>query len=182
MSPTFTNSGTWITAPVSSVAGFVTFETVSPFTPGSVSVTSSTTDDGSSTPDGCSADEHHLHARRRLHERQLVLEVRVRQRQLLVGLLVHEDDLVARVVEVLHVLRLGADAVELLARAERPVDDRAGGERLQLRADERAALAGLDVLELDDAPRLALELDVHPVPELVGGDDLGHRRVRVANA
>ncbi len=43
-------------------------------------------------------------------------------------------------------------------------------------------LPGLDVLELDDAPRLALELDVHPVPELVGGDDLGHRRVRVANA
>ena len=51
-SPTFTKSGTCTTAPVSSVAGFVTFETVSPFTPGSVSVTSSTTDAGSSTPDG----------------------------------------------------------------------------------------------------------------------------------
>ena len=38
---------------------------------------------------------------------------------------------------------------------------------LQLRADERAALAGLDVLELDDAPRLPVELDVHPVAELV---------------
>ena len=34
-------------APVSSVAGFVTFETVSPLTPGSVSVTSSSTDAGS---------------------------------------------------------------------------------------------------------------------------------------
>jgi hypothetical protein len=30
------------------------------------------------------------------------------------------------------------------------------------------------VLELDDAPGLTLELDVHPVPELVGGDDLCH--------
>ncbi len=41
-----------MTAPVSSVAGFVTLETVSPLTPGSVSVTSSTTEAGSSTPDG----------------------------------------------------------------------------------------------------------------------------------
>src|SRR5205823_6965722 len=52
-SPTLTKSGTCTTAPVSSVAGFVTFETVSPLTPGSVSVTASTTDAGRSTPDGC---------------------------------------------------------------------------------------------------------------------------------
>ena len=45
-SPTLTNSGTWTTAPVSSVAGFVTLETVSPFTPGSVSVTASSSDEG----------------------------------------------------------------------------------------------------------------------------------------
>src|SRR5919202_6564727 len=51
-SPVLTNSGTWTTAPVSSVAGFVTFETVSPFTPGSVSVTWSSTDAGSWIPDG----------------------------------------------------------------------------------------------------------------------------------
>ena len=35
-SPTLTNSGTATIAPVSSVAGLVTFDTVSPFTPGSV--------------------------------------------------------------------------------------------------------------------------------------------------
>ena len=45
-SPVFTNSGTWTVAPVSSVAGFVTFETVSPRTAGSVSVTSSSIDAG----------------------------------------------------------------------------------------------------------------------------------------
>src|SRR4051794_3684276 len=50
---------------------------------------------------GIAADEHHLHRRRRLHERQLVLEQRVRQRELLIRRLVHEDDLVAGVVEVL---------------------------------------------------------------------------------
>ena len=53
-------------------------------------------------------------------------------------------------------------------------------ERLQLRPHERAALAGLDVLEVDDAPGLPVELDVHPVAELVGGDDLGHRPRQLA--
>ena len=47
----FTNRGTCTVAPVSSFAGFVTFETVSPFTPGSVSVTASSTDAGSWTPE-----------------------------------------------------------------------------------------------------------------------------------
>src|SRR5205823_11237435 len=93
-----------------------------------------------------------------------------RQRHLLVGLLVHEDDLVAGVVEVLHALRLRAHALELLAGAERPLDDGARVERLQPRAHERAALAGLDVLELDDAPGLPVERDVHAVAELVRGD------------
>src|SRR2546426_5157454 len=43
---------TCTTAPVSSVAGFVTFETVSPRTPGSVAVTVSSTDPGSCMPEG----------------------------------------------------------------------------------------------------------------------------------
>jgi hypothetical protein len=68
------------------------------------------------------------------------------------------------------------DAVELLARTEGLVDDGAGVERLQLRAHERPALAGLDVLELDDPPRLAVDLDVHAVLELVRVDDIRHRR------
>src|SRR5262249_33628545 len=55
---------------------------------------------------------------------------------------------------------------------------RVGG--VELRADERAALARLHMLELDDPPRLAVDLDVHAVLELVGGDNLGHRRGSVA--
>jgi hypothetical protein len=51
-SPWLTKSGTWTTAPVSSFAGLVTFETVSPFTPGSVSMTVSSTEAGICTPDG----------------------------------------------------------------------------------------------------------------------------------
>ena len=51
-SPWLTNSGTWTIAPVSSFAGLVTFETVSPRTPGSVSATVSSTEVGSWTPEG----------------------------------------------------------------------------------------------------------------------------------
>ena len=80
----------------------------------------------------------------------------------------------AVVVEVLHVLRLGVDARELLAGAERAVDDGAGVGVLHLRAHERAALARLHVLELDDAPDAAVELDVHAVLELVRRDGVRH--------
>jgi hypothetical protein len=78
------------------------------------------------------------------------------------------------VVEELDALHLGVDTRELLAGAERVLDDRAGLEVLELRPDECATLAGLHVLELDDAPHRAAVLDVHPVPELVRVDDVGH--------
>ena len=169
-----TNSGTATTAPVSSVAGFVTFETVSPFTPGSVSVTVSSTDAGIWIPDGlpltastCTVDEGSRYA-------SSSATSRVRQPELLVRLLVHEVRLAAVVVEELDVLHLGVHARELLAGAESVLDDGAGLEVLQLRADERAALARLHVLELDDAPHRAAVLDVHPVLELVRVDDVGH--------
>src|SRR6185312_17094023 len=55
-SPRSTNSGTWIVAPVSSVAGFVPpLDTESPRRPGSVCVTSSSTALGSCTSDGRSS-------------------------------------------------------------------------------------------------------------------------------
>ena len=63
---------------------------------------------------------------------------------------------------------LGAHRAELLAGAERAVDHGAVARAAQLRAHERAALAGLDVLELDDLEDGALDVDVVAVAELVG--------------
>ena len=62
-------------------------------------------------------------------------------------------------------VRTGA---ELLARPERPVDHVAVGGPAQLRAHERPALAGLDVLELEDLEDRAVDLDVVAVLELIG--------------
>ena len=73
----------------------------------------------------------------------------------------------AVVVEVLDVLRLGVHARELLAGPERAVDDCAGPQALELRPNERTALARLDVLELDDLEDRPLDVDVVAVLELV---------------
>jgi hypothetical protein len=60
------------------------------------------------------------------------------------------------------------DRPELLTGPERPVDHRAVRRPAQLRAHERATLAGLDVLELEDLEDSAFDLDVIAVLELVG--------------
>ena len=58
----------------------------------------------------------------------------------------------------------------LHAGVERVVDDAAGLDVLELRADERAALAGLHMLELHDGAQLAVVLDAHAVLEIGGRD------------
>ena len=181
-SPVATKSGTCTTAPVSSVAGFVTFVTVSPRTAGSVSATVSSTDDGSWSPAGLPSTASICTELDGARIRERVRDLGVREAELLERLLVHEVRLGPVVVQELHVLHLGVHARELLAGAERLVDDRARVERLQLRAHERPALPRLHVLELDDAPDVAVDLDVHPVPELVRVDGLGHRGVKGSGA
>src|SRR6266478_4405921 len=99
----------------------------------------------------------------------------MRDGELLVRLGVHEMHVGPVVVEVLHVLRLGMHAGELLAGAEGAVDDGARVERPKFRAHECATLARLHVLELEDPPDLAVELDMHAVLEAVGVDHVGHR-------
>ena len=89
---------------------------------------------------------------------------------LLVGLGVHEDGHLARVVEELHLPRLGAHGPELLAGAEGLVHDAAVGGAAELGAHEGAALARLHVLEVHDPVDLAVHLDVGAVLELVGRD------------
>jgi hypothetical protein len=74
-------------------------------------------------------------------------------------------------IQKLHPPRLGPDGAELLPRSERAVDHVAVAGPAQLRADERAALAGLDVLEVEDLEDGSVDVDVVSVFELVGADD-----------
>ena len=76
-----------------------------------------------------------------------------------------------------HLARLGADRAELLAGAEGAVDHGAVVGALELGANERPALAGLDVLELDDLEDRPVHLDVGAVLELVGPDHVRSERL-----
>ncbi len=86
---------------------------------------------------------------------------------------VHEVRVAAVGVQELHLARLGAHGAELLARPESAVDHVPVGRAPQLRAHERAALAGLDVLEVEDLEDRPVDLDVVAVLELVGADRHG---------
>ena len=172
ISPSSMKSGTWTSTPDSSVAGLLPPpEAVSPLTPGL----------GLASPSSRSrsAPARRSAVRRRRGPRPSALGSSHciasptdvgRDLDLLVVAVVHEDRGVAGVVEVLHLARLGAHRAELLAGPEGLVDHRAVLDPAQLGAHEGAALARLDVLELDDLEDLAVDLDVGAVLELVGAE------------
>src|SRR5215217_3495324 len=90
-------------------------------------------------------------------------------RDLLVGLGVHEVEEIPIPIEISHRPRLGPHALELLARPEGFLDHRPRVDVAQPLPDERPTLAGLDVLEIEDREPLAIHPDGTAVPELVGG-------------
>ena len=115
-------------------------------------------------------DEQHLHVVAGLQPAQGLGHRRLGDRQLVVGLRVHEVRVGPVRVEELHLAALGVDLPELLAGPEGPVDHGPVRGPPQPRAHERPALAGLDVLELEDLEDGAVHLDVVAVLELVGRD------------
>src|SRR5215208_221361 len=112
-------------------------------------------------------DEEQLDVGVRRHPPEGVIDDRLGDLDLVIALVVHEDRGLVRVVEELHLAVLGAYGPELLTGLEGLVDHGAVIDALQLRANEGAALTGLDVLELDDAEDPAVDLDVGAVLELV---------------
>ena len=81
---------------------------------------------------------------------------------------VHEHEVGAVLVEVLHVTTVDGRGLDLDSGVEGLVDDLARHHVLQLGAHEGRALAGLDVLELHDGPQLALEVEHQAVLQVVG--------------
>ena len=82
---------------------------------------------------------------------------------------VHEHEVVAVAVEVLEVAPVDGREVDLGAGVEGAVDDLAAQHVLHLGAHERAALAGLHVLELDDVPELSVDVQNAAVLDVVRG-------------
>ena len=82
------------------------------------------------------------------------------------GVLVHEDQVVPVVVEVLHRLFLDVGLFDFFTGPERALDRSAVQQVLHLGSDEGSALTWLDVLEVRDRKRRAIELNFETVPEL----------------
>ena len=162
------NSGTWISAPVSTVAGFVPALERSPCSPGSVWVTSSLDGHRQLDVERRPVVEGHLHRQALQQEARVVSDQRLRQVVLLVVLAVHEHEVRAVLVQIGGVAAVDGRGLDLDPGVERLVDDLARQHVLQLGAHERGALARLDVLELDDGPQLAIDLQDESVLE-VGG-------------
>ena len=168
-SPVVMNSGTWICAPVSRVAGLVPPVDRSPCRPGSVWLTVSSTD-------GRELDVQR-HAVVEGDRGHLLLEQVVghaahglgRDVRLVVVLGVHEDELIALAVEVLHLPLVDGGDLHPDAGVEGAVHHLARHHVLQLGADEGAALARLDVLEVDDVPELAVDAQGHAVLQVIRG-------------
>ena len=77
----------------------------------------------------------------------------------------HEVVQIAILIAVGHVLALDESLRELSGGVVAGLNHRAGDHVLGLGADKGSALAGLDVLELDDLHDFAVHLEGHAVPK-----------------
>src|SRR6185436_9821008 len=84
--------------------------------------------------DRLAAPEHHVDLEVLLEILPRVADLRLGERELIVGLLVHEDVLLTVLVEVLHLLVLDLGFVEALTGAERALEHPARAQVLDLRA------------------------------------------------
>ena len=87
-------------------------------------------------------------------------------RDLLIGLHVHEVEQVAVVVAVLHILALDKSGRELCSRVEGCFNHSAGDDVLVLGTDERCALARLNVLEFENLNNLTVHFKGHAVAKI----------------
>src|SRR5436309_15314689 len=87
--------------------------------------------------------------------------------ELVVCAVVHEDVLRAVAVEILHLALVDDGLLELLVGAVGALEDGAGANVLDLGADERPALARLDMLELDDDEQPVGQVEAHAVLQIV---------------
>ena len=99
---------------------------------------------------------------------------------LVVRVVVHEHVVVAVAVQELHLLAVDDRLLDPDAGVEGAVEHVAVLHVAQLGAHEGAALAGLDVLELDDLEQAVVELERDPGLQVVGGD--GRHGVSLGNS
>ncbi len=166
-SPSFRNSGTRTTAPVSSLAGFWPPVAVSPRTPGSVSTILSSTCAGALTDSGTPFHSMTVHIVPSLSHMRGVAHRFLAGGVLLEVVRHHEVPEIAVAVEILHLRFLDVGAFDGVAGLHVALERAARLQVADAHAVERLALAGLDELVLDDHVRVAVEHDLEAGLEFV---------------
>ena len=149
-SPGSMKGGTWTRRPVSSVASLYWLVAVAPFRAGGVSVTVISTVAGSSIDTGLLSTYLTITL---LFGSKYCMDEPIMsggKLELVEGLGVHEDMLVARGVQIFVLLRLDVGHLDLIDRAEPLVDERAGVHVAELGLDHRAEVARCVVGEVED--------------------------------
>ena len=111
-------------------------------------------------------EEQHRARQVVLHEVDRLADHLGADHHLLVAGLVHEDQVGALLVEVLHVALVDVGRLELLTRSDVSLHDGAGQQVLELGAGERGALARLDELELDNRVRGSVHQDLEALANI----------------
>ena len=115
-----------------------------------------------------------------MHEDHALADQVAREAGLLVGVLIHEVEQIAVLVEVLVALLIEADALHVLGRPEALVELGPVAQVLELDLEVGAALAGLGVLNFHRDPEAIQVLDHHAGADGVAVDLHGFCRWREA--
>ena len=111
-------------------------------------------------------EEHDLADRVLLAELQRVADARGIQRNLLVGLFIHEVKEISVLIQVLHVATADLRAFKLVGGVEGTLHRGSRDDIADFGADERGTLARLDMLEFNDLEDRPIHLEGHIVPKI----------------
>src|ERR1051325_109429 len=90
----------------------------------------------------------------------------IRNADLVVCLLLHEDKAGPVVIEVLELLRVDPDRIDRFSGAEPRFDHLSGYQALELRTHEGTPVAGIHMLELDYRPQVSIHANRHARPKI----------------
>ena len=162
MSPWLMNSGTLISAPVSSVAGLVALVAVSPLNARISLGNFQLNKVGRLYAEYVALIGQNLNFHVLLNELECRTQLGAIDRLLLIGLHVHEVVQIAVAVQILHILALDISGRILISRVERTLYHCASDNILILGADESGTLTRLNVLEFDNLYTLPSSSNVIP--------------------
>ena len=103
-----------------------------------------------------------------------IADLLLAERDLVVGFQIHIVIHISVFIEILHIFTDDLGLLKLFGRTEGVFDHTINIDTLHLGADKRRALAGLDMLKLDNLIYGTIVLDGHAISEFAGAEKVCH--------